>query len=528
MKNDNLQQQKKQVRFGDWPITAAPLKVPPPSLTRGRVPPPGPAAVQQHLPPAPTMKIRSGSVPLPDPAEWCYNVRCQVHHHRLCDCPLRVTREAPGVVSDRALLMGKPVLAPPPPLTPRMEAPPQTELQQQEPVGEWHLGMEIEYKSASYDSWIPGVVGGIRDDGRLRLMHPNGGGVLKECAPPDCVRAKTPEDKNEVPRTVRAGPVQPDTMEGDIPVGLAGYLGTPLTPRTGASTTMQRIEEIKQKKAAPPGPPVGEPTAKKGPVTPPRDQIRVPLPRPTVVSKMAMPKTPPREVVPQEVVTAEVEQPGDDGEDAPGSVHSQDSGGLGSAEEGGADLTCPPDQTADQAPTMSWLASGPPPPVKTEPLSPGPETAIQREERLEAEIRRLQAEVGQLRQHAENNREDQEEQEAQVKTEMQEEDGDEDTETIVSPLLGEEEASAEDMLLFAPAQGPPPATAVPVVFCCFFSREGTRDGKRWKCRYGNKCRYVHSHISPVQQVILSTGQGRLICNRANERGFCEYAGRSHV
>eukprot|EP00928_Gymnodinium_smaydae_P016259 TRINITY_DN16075_c0_g1_i1.p1 TRINITY_DN16075_c0_g1~~TRINITY_DN16075_c0_g1_i1.p1 ORF type:complete len:828 (-),score=195.32 TRINITY_DN16075_c0_g1_i1:134-2617(-) len=53
--------------------------------------------------------------------------------------------------------------------------------------GQFHSGAKVEYYSKSYDEWIPAVVGSVRADGNLQLLHDDGS-VLKEQADASLVR----------------------------------------------------------------------------------------------------------------------------------------------------------------------------------------------------------------------------------------------------------------------------------------------------------------------------------------------------
>jgi len=60
-------------------------------------------------------------------------------------------------------------------------------------------GSSVEYYSKSYDEWIPAVVGTVRPDGNLRLLHDDGS-VLKEQADPSLCRMRaTSAGSNKTP-----------------------------------------------------------------------------------------------------------------------------------------------------------------------------------------------------------------------------------------------------------------------------------------------------------------------------------------
>ena len=62
----------------------------------------------------------------------------------------------------------------------------------------------------------------------------------------------------------------------------------------------------------------------------------------------------------------------------------------------------------------------------------------------------------------------------------------------------------------------------PIVFCCFFSR-------MYRCRYNNRCRFVHSHVPPQTQVAINEGRAYLECERVNGKGFCKHkAAQEHI
>eukprot|EP00927_Polykrikos_kofoidii_P034785 TRINITY_DN29430_c0_g1_i1.p1 TRINITY_DN29430_c0_g1~~TRINITY_DN29430_c0_g1_i1.p1 ORF type:complete len:854 (+),score=166.19 TRINITY_DN29430_c0_g1_i1:94-2562(+) len=72
------------------------------------------------------------------------------------------------------------------------------------PKSDFVVGASIEYYSKSYDEWVPAVIGVVRPDGNLKLLHDDGT-VLKEQADPSLCRVVPSEAAALPPAGVIAG-----------------------------------------------------------------------------------------------------------------------------------------------------------------------------------------------------------------------------------------------------------------------------------------------------------------------------------
>ncbi|CAK9019211.1 unnamed protein product [Durusdinium trenchii] len=79
-------------------------------------------------------------------------------------------------------------------------------------MSDFHVGQRVEYYSPSFSEWIECKIALIRPDGKLKLEHTDGSGVLKEAAEPSRVRqkpgaAKAPATSKSMPPPAPAAPM---------------------------------------------------------------------------------------------------------------------------------------------------------------------------------------------------------------------------------------------------------------------------------------------------------------------------------
>ncbi|CAE8601313.1 unnamed protein product, partial [Polarella glacialis] len=96
---------------------------------------------------------------------------------------------------------------------------------------EFYAGQKVEYFSPSYSEWIECKVAAVRPDGKVKLEHIDGTGVLKEAADASRVRAyqggKPPAAGKAAPGA-KAGAAGPPKPKAGAPPG-------PAAPKKAAS-----------------------------------------------------------------------------------------------------------------------------------------------------------------------------------------------------------------------------------------------------------------------------------------------------
>mmetsp|Transcript_85202 Transcript_85202/g.182611 ORF Transcript_85202/g.182611 Transcript_85202/m.182611 type:complete len:841 (+) Transcript_85202:103-2625(+) len=128
-------------------------------------------------------------------------------------------------------------------------------------AAEWYAGQRVQYHSPSFNEWIDCKIAAVRPDGKLKLEHSDGSGVLKESADASKVRPH-PDDKG---KQAIGGKGSPPPLPGrKITAPVAAKQPTPLR-KAPTSASVPSLPDGTPAASVPKRPSTGNSVASSGP-----------------------------------------------------------------------------------------------------------------------------------------------------------------------------------------------------------------------------------------------------------------------